>query len=86
MKNIMLFEQFINDGKHDMIIVELSNNYNINHTRIVKWMSANMSTNEYDIELEGSTLTINTKNISAEDFEDLHNYLDSQKYGKIIIK
>lgn len=81
MKNLHTFEEFLNEGqsKTDIIIPKIND---IDFTRIVKWMSGSMSTDDYTAKKKGADLVITTDKLSKNDIEDLMAYLKSQNYIK----
>jgi hypothetical protein len=77
MKNIPTFESFINESAN-VTIPKLSD---IDHTRVVKWMSANIDS-KHSIKMSGSNCVIDTSKLSKTELSDLMDYLRSQEYIK----
>ena len=68
----------------------LPNISDVDHTRIVKWMSQNYDyPRQYDIKRKGKDLEIIIKKMSSQEIEDLKYYLKSQNYineGKSLLE
>jgi hypothetical protein len=68
----------------------LPNISDVDHTRIVKWMSQNYDyPRQYDIKRKGKDIEITIKKMSSQEIEDLKYYLKSQNYineGKSLLE
>ena len=86
MKNLITFEEFLNEATKNDNVITIKKLNDINHTRLVKWMH-NEFGNKYnpgmqwvDGPLKKGDFELDVTNFEKKDLADLKNYLKYQGY------